>query len=316
LKGWNDFRRTRVDARARLFHCRNPQRKFYVARCTRPAIPPDKQMCRESSLAKCDRFRRYFALRGGRLVTLRHILAAFLCAAAAAVIARPAAAGPPYITDDPEPTDTGHWENYLYVEGTRALGAFDAPGVGIEVNYGALPDTQLTWSVPLTPNPGPGGMGVVWAPLGGGVKYRFIEEDENGWRPQVALFPQIFIPFGAASRTESTTELLPLWLQKSFGPWTSFGGGGIMNNPGAGNRDYAIYGWALQRDVTSALQMGVEIFGQTRSGVGFGASDAAGLAAIYDFSDRWHLVGSLNTGFVNAREADRYSYNLALKWTP
>ena len=75
-----------------------------------------------------------------------------------------------------------------------------AQEAGIEINYGAFENTQLTWSVPLNPNPGPGGIGVVWAPLGGGVKYRFIEEDEDGWRPQVAFFPQISIPVGPANR--------------------------------------------------------------------------------------------------------------------
>jgi hypothetical protein len=227
----------------------------------------------------------------------------------------PALAGPPYITDDPEPTDTGQFENYLYVEGTRAEGAFAAPEAGIEFNYGALPETQLTASVPLNPNPGPGGMGVVWAPLGAGVKYRFLDEDENGWLPQAAIFPQVFIPVGAASRTTPITELLPIWLQKSFGAWTSFGGGGFVNNPGSGNRDFVIYGWALQRQLTNNLALGGELFGQTRSSVDLPASTAAGLAALYDFSDEWHLVGSVNTGVVDARQADRFSYNLALKWT-
>ena len=228
----------------------------------------------------------------------------------------PAFAGPPYVTDDPEPTDTGHFENYLYGESTRAAGAFDAPGSGIEINYGAFADTQLTWSLPLNPNPGPGGMGIVWAPLGGGMKYRFMEEDENGWRPQAAIFPQISIPVGSATRSNPVTELLPIWLQKSFGGWTSFGGGGVVNNPGAGDRDYEIYGWALQRQLTSNFALGAEIFGQTRSSDGTAASTAAGIAALYDFSERWHLVSSLNTGIVDAREADRFSYNLALKWTP
>lgn len=228
----------------------------------------------------------------------------------------PALAGPPYLTDDPEPTDTGHFENYLYVEGTLAAGAYDTPGTGFEINYGAWPDVQLTWHAPLNPNPGPGGMGIVWAPLGGGIKYRFLEEDADGWRPQAAVFPQISIPVGSAAHGTPVSELLPLWLQKSFGPWTTFGGGGFVNNPGSGNRNYTIYGWALQRDVTKTLQLGAEIFGQTRSASGFAASTAVGLAALYDFTDEWHVVGSVNTGIVNAREADRFSYNLALKWTP
>jgi hypothetical protein len=87
-----------------------------------------------------------------------------------------------------------HFENYLYTQGTRVSGEALEPGVGIEINYGAFADTQVTWAVPLNPNPGPGGMGLVWAPLGGGVKYRFIQEDDHGWRPQVAIFPQVFIP--------------------------------------------------------------------------------------------------------------------------
>jgi hypothetical protein len=150
--------------------------------------------------------------------------------------APPSIAGPPYVTDDPEPTDTGHWENYLFTEITHISGQSARPEPGIEINYGAFKDTQLTWSFPLTPNPGPGGIGVVWEPLGGGVKYRFIEEDDNGWRPQVAFFPQVFIPVGPANRGAPVTELFPIWLQKSLGPWTMFGGGGYTDNPGSRNR--------------------------------------------------------------------------------
>jgi len=36
--------------------------------------------------------------------------------------APPSIAGPPYVTDDPEPTDTGHWENYLFTEITHVVG--------------------------------------------------------------------------------------------------------------------------------------------------------------------------------------------------
>jgi hypothetical protein len=117
--------------------------------------------------------------------------------------ASPSVAGPPYVTDDPEPTYLGHWENYLYTETTRVAGQTVRPEAGIEINYGAFADTQLTWSLPLTPNPGPGGIGVVWAPLGGGVKYRLIQEDDNGWRPQVAFFPQVLGP-GRAGQSRRT----------------------------------------------------------------------------------------------------------------
>ena len=78
---------------------------------------------------------------------------------------RLAVAGPPFVTDDPEPTDTGHFEDYLYTQGAPVSGEAFEPGVGIEIDYGAFANTQLTLTLPLNPNPGPGGMGLVWAPL-------------------------------------------------------------------------------------------------------------------------------------------------------
>lgn len=237
---------------------------------------------------------------------------AFVCAI---VVSRPALAGPPFVTDDPEPTDTGHFENYLYVQGTRAGGVTSGPAEGVEINYGGFPDTQLSLSVPLDFNPGPGSMGLVFAPLGLGVKYRFIEDDDDGWRPQVAVFPQVFIPVGSASHSVPTTEFLPLWAQKSSGAWTVFGGGGLTFNPGAGNRDYGSFGIGLLRQVTERLQLGAETFGQTRASAATGSSAAAGLAALYDLNENWHLIGSVNAGIDNAHQGDAYSYNFAIKWT-
>jgi hypothetical protein len=155
-------------------------------------------------------------------------------------------------------------------------------------------------------------MGVVWAPLGGGEKYRFLQEDDQGWRPQVAFFPQVFIPVGPANRGAPVTELFPLWLQKSQGDWTVFGGGGYTHNPGAGNKDFVNYGVALQRQVLSNL---AEVFGQGADTTTDHGSITVGVAAIFDFNDQWHLVGSANTGISHA-QADQFSFNLALKWTP
>jgi hypothetical protein len=224
-------------------------------------------------------------------------------------------AGPPFVTDDPEPTETHQFENYLYVQGAHAVGSFADPGAGIEINYGAFANTQLSWALPLNANPTPGGMGNVWAPFGGGIKYRFIQEDTTGWRPQVAIFPQIFIPIGSASRSSSTTELLPIWMQKSYGPWTTFGGGGYTRNPGTNNSNFAVYGWAVQRQINPRLALGVELFGQTHDTVEDRGSTAAGFAALYDWDDTWHLIGSINTGIAGAEQSDKFSFNLALKWT-
>jgi len=226
-----------------------------------------------------------------------------------AATASPSIAGPPYVTDDPQPTDAGHWENYLYTESAHVAGQGDTPAAGIEFNYGAFEDTQLSWSIPLNSQSGAGRDGRGVGAVGRWRQISFY------WRPQVAFFPQIFIPVGPANRGAPVTELFPIYLQKSFGAWTMFGGGGYTNNPGPGNKDFANYGIALQRQVVSNLALGVEIFGQGPDTATDHASAAVGMAAIFDFNDRWHLVASANTGIYN-RQADLFSFNIALKWTP
>ena len=37
----------------------------------------------------------------------------------ACVASTAAVAGPPFLTDDPQPTDTGHWEIYNFVQGAH-----------------------------------------------------------------------------------------------------------------------------------------------------------------------------------------------------
>lgn len=220
------------------------------------------------------------------------------------------------MTDDAEPTETGHWEDYLFTEGTRLAGQPYAAMSGIELNYGAFQDTQLSMSVPLNGNPGPGGIGVVWSPLGLGLKYRFVEEDRNGWRPQIAFFPSIAIPVGRANAEAKVTELLPIWMQKSFGDWTAFGGGGYTNNPGPGNRNFGNYGIAIQKKVSQRWALGAELFGAGKSSDDGHASSAIGLSALYDLNKLWHIVGSANRGIRNAHDTDQFSCNFALEWTP
>ena len=40
--------------------------------------------------------------------------------------------------------------------------------------------------------------------------------------------------------------ILPLWLQKSWGPWTTYGGGGFGFNTARGGRNWAFLGWQAQ----------------------------------------------------------------------
>ena len=173
-------------------------------------------------------------------------------------------AGPPFLTDDPEPVDYQHWEAYLFANGDHTSGGYSINGPAVELNYGALPDTQLHLIVPMT-TVGGGGAPTI-SGLGDtefGIKYRFLHET-NGW-PQIGIFPMVELPTGDTDRglgNGRTWFRLPLWVQKSFGPWTTYGGGGAALNSAPGQRDYPFGGWLVQRDFGPHLTLGGELFAQ------------------------------------------------------
>lgn len=230
-----------------------------------------------------------------------------------------ASAGPPFRTDDPESVDYGHWEIYGFSTATHVQGDTAGTLPGVEVNYGAAPDLQLHIIAPLAFD-APEGSGTTlgYGDTELGVKYRFIQEDENGWRPQVGVFPLLELPTGSESHglgTGSTHAFLPLWLQKGFGPWLTYGGGGYWINPGLGNRNYWFVGWLLQRQITDTLALGGEIFHQTAATVPGQDSTGFNLGGIYDVTPHLHLLFSAGSGLQNAATTNEFSYYLAVQVT-
>ncbi|MGC9982328.1 MAG: hypothetical protein ABSF35_01740 [Polyangia bacterium] len=211
-----------------------------------------------------------------------------------------ARAGPPYVTDDPEPVEFRHWEFYLATQHfiTRDVATGTAPHV--EVNYGAWHGLQLHAIVPLAyarPSGGTTSYGVGDIELG--AKVRFV--DEGPWRPMVGTFPMFELPTGDAARGLGTGHLhvlIPLWLQKSFGPWTSYGGGGLWVDPGKGNRNYGYFGWLLQRRLSQLATLGTEIFYTTPDQVGGSANLRFNLGLVVDFTEHHHLLFSAGRSIV------------------
>jgi len=230
-----------------------------------------------------------------------------------------AVAGPPFRTDDPEPVEYQHWEIYAFSAATQVQG--DTAGIlpGVEINYGAAPNLQLHIIAPLAFDKSSGsGMQYGYGDTEFGIKYHFIQEDEEGWRPQVGVFPLIEAPTGDPGRNLGAghaREFLPLWLQKSFGDWTTYGGGGYWFNPGTGNKNYWFFGWLFQRKVTDQLTLGGELFHQTADTVGGLDSTGFNLGGIYDVTENYHLLFSAGRGIQNVSSTNAFSYYLALQWT-
>jgi hypothetical protein len=228
-------------------------------------------------------------------------------------------AGPPFRTDDPEPVALHHWEVYVFSAMTWTKDDTGGVAPGIEVNFGAAPNLQLHLVAPQAidrPAGGPTLLGPGDVELG--AKYRFVQEDDHGWRPQVGVFPLVELPTGEANRglgAGRTRVFLPVWLQKSSGDWLTYGGGGYWINPGPDSRNYWFAGWLLQRQVTKQLALGAEAYYQTADTVGGKDSPGFNVGGVYDFNEHTHLLFSAGRGLANAKAANKLSCYLALQWT-
>ncbi len=225
-------------------------------------------------------------------------------------------AGPPYLTDDPEPPPLNHWEAVLFTMGLEAGGTATGLLPAVEFNYGGFADTQLHVQVPLGFATGDG------TKFGGadielGVKYRFIEEDEQGWRPQVAVYPLVEVPVASSRNglaTRGVDTFLPVWTQKDLDQnWTLDAGGGYWIDPGDRNSWFA--GALLQRSVSNALVIGVEVFHQAPSVEATPAFTGFNVGAVYDFDPNNHLLLSAGRGFVNANSSDQLTWYVGYEIT-
>ncbi len=235
-------------------------------------------------------------------------------------------AGPPFVTDDPEPVAYVHYEFYTLSTGTSVRGDTAGVGPAWEFNYGIISNGQIHIILPLAFDAPAGGRpqyGLGDTELG--FKYRFIDEDKNGLRPMVGVYPLIELPSGNENLglgAGNVRAYFPLWVQKSFGDWTTYGGGGSWINHGddTPNRDYWFFGWLLQRQVTKQLAIGGEIFHQTATVV-FGGVDSGqattgfNIGAIYDFDEHNHLLVSAGTGLQNASATNLFSWYVGYQIT-
>jgi hypothetical protein len=259
------------------------------------------------------------ALASGRGETAVHMAAAIMLGLGVGGFASTSAlAGPPFRTDDPVPVDYQHGELYLFASGTQAKGTNEGVAPGIEANYGFTPNAMLHVILPGAYSREDGHANWGYGDTEIGIKYRFLDAGPEGTGLMAGIFPLVVVPTGDENQGiggGETQVFLPLWLQKDFGPWTTYGGGGYWVNPGSGNQDYWFAGWLLQRQVTDHLVLGGEVFYQsadTLDGVG---STGFNLGGIYDFSPQHHLLFSAGTGIQNASETNSFSYYLGYQYT-
>jgi hypothetical protein len=226
-------------------------------------------------------------------------------------------AGPPFITDDPEPVDYGHYE--FYVASQQVLTEDGRVGTlpQLEFNYGAAPDLQLHIIVPYafnSPADAPTRRGIGDTELG--MKYRFLQETDT--QAMVGIFPLVITDTGNAQRglgNGGTQVFLPLWVQKKWGDWQSYGGGGYWINDAPNTKNHWFVGWQLQRDLSDQWTLGAEIFHDTGQIQGQGSSTGFNVGGNYNLDAHHHLLFSVGKGLTNSERTNRFSSYVAYQLT-
>ena len=232
-----------------------------------------------------------------------------------------AIAGPPFLADDPEPVDWHHYEAYVFSTVDRSSGSSSLQLPAVEFNMGAAPNLQLHIVIPSAYVTPPGAYGIGDVELG--AKYRLVQETAKC--PQIGVFPMLELPSGDSRRGLGNGQVwarLPVWVQKSKGPWTTYGGVGYQVNHAPGMKSSEFAGWLVQRKVTKRLVLGGEVYHhgpQTVGGRQATFTDAGGyynvrenLSVLFMFghtvSGERHTVGYLGLYYKWGGKSARASY--------
>ena len=185
-----------------------------------------------------------------------------------------------------------HWEFYLSSRPVHDDVGWNGTAPHAEVNYGAVENLQLHIILPLVFNaPGVGKSNYGFGDVELGFKYRFVKETSS--MPQIGIFPMVDIPTGSLNKGLGNGKMqvfLPVWIQKSFGNWTTYGGAGYRINNSDGNKNSVYLGWLLQNQVSDNLSIGVEIYHITPETIDGVAENRFNIGAVYDVTENHHIL--------------------------
>ncbi|MDE1943216.1 MAG: hypothetical protein KGI47_08735 [Betaproteobacteria bacterium] len=227
-------------------------------------------------------------------------------------------AGPPFVTDDPEPVPQGHWEVNHAFTGTHALGETTAFLPQLDINYGAAAGVQLHVMPQAGYSATPGGQayGAGNTEVGAKIRLTPATASEEDW--MVSVYPLHELSSGNAERMlgpGAGSTYLPLWVQTTRGRWTLYGGGGYWINPGAGRSNAWASGWVLLYRVNDRLQLGGEVFGERSPAPGERGFSGFNLGGSYGLGPSCSLLFSAGQGLSNVAQSNQGSFYLALQKT-
>lgn len=225
-------------------------------------------------------------------------------------------AGPPFVTDDPEPVDHRHWEVNCAATATWRRGEVSAGIPSIDINYGVVPDVQLHIQPRYSYERSAQGARTGVDDTEIGVKYRFLNIKHGDSSTMLAIYPIYRMPTGDAKLGPDRGNgqlFLPLWVQHDSGKWSLYGGTGYRINPGTDNKNSLFLGATALYKFSESLEMGGEIFHETADSVEGRGSAGFNLGGTLNLARDYNLLFSAGKGLSNASATNQLSIYLALQ---
>lgn len=174
-------------------------------------------------------------------------------------------AGPPFVTNDPDPPELDQWEINLpwSMERSRDDSA-SGEWVRVDVNYGYDRYTQLSIEMPMSYKfPAGGGLHFGAGDVLLEYKRRFGLDAKAGY---FGVNPELTLPTGDSTRglgAGRATLQLPLLYQKQWGDTVAYGDARYKWQAGEQGKSYWFFGLAFEHAVSGRLKLGAEVFATT-----------------------------------------------------
>ena len=140
-----------------------------------------------------------------------------------------------------------------------------------------------------------------------GVKVRFVQERDGV--PMIGTFPLVEVPTGSATSglgNGAAQVFLPLWLQKHWGSWQTYGGGGYGINRATGGKDWWYAGWQAQYAFPSVATLGVETYYATSHTQGGTRDLACNVGLVLDLTGHHHVLLSAGRDLLGPVQFQSY----------
>ena len=225
-------------------------------------------------------------------------------------------AGPPFVTDDPEPVAEKSWEVNYAISKTWASDSTSAALPSIDINYGYSDNLQLHAQPRFSYQTKEGDKQSSFDNTEIGVKYRFVHLEQNDVEFMLGTYPMLQLPTGSKKLGEAsgrTQVFLPIWAQFNTDKWTFYGGTGYRINNYTSSKNSWFLGVTALYEINDNFKIGGELFRESAAAQGDKYSSGFNVGGIYNISKDYGLLFSAGRALNNVSETNKLSAFLALQ---